>query len=98
MWGADLHACADTCACTHVCAEPRASAGCKSRQPGGPEGPAARSACPAPAETLRHGVWQHFSGTGWHKFNSVARNDENLTLIGKSGHKKPLVWVCQAKK
>ena len=98
MWGADLHAYTDTHACAHTCAEARASAGCKARQSGGPQGPTAHSACPAPAEMLMHGVWCQVSGMGWHKFNSIARNDGNLTLFGKSGHKKPLVWVCRAKK
>lgn len=30
------------------------------------------------------------------EFNFVARNHQNVTFFGKSGHKKPFVWVCQA--
>lgn len=40
--------------------------------------------------------WDGMGAQGWDEFNSVWI-DQNLTLLGKSSHTKPLGWVCQAK-
>lgn len=76
------------------CAVRAGTPGCGTRHSWGSQDPASH---PSQPQEKGSGMgWGGGSGMGWGEFNSVWI-DQNLTLLGKSGHTKPLGWACRAK-